>query len=463
MSAPRFAFSHGELIDQKYLVERVLGAGGMGLVVLARHKTLGHGVAIKVLTDVADAEGCARFIQEGRAAVQLRSEHVVRVFDVGTLPDGRPFLVMEHLEGQDLAELLRMRGPMDPPDIARHMVQVCDALSEAHELGIVHRDLKPANIYVVKRRDGTSSAKVMDFGISKMAASPEWGRLTGDMSVLGTPLYMSPEQLRQTSSCDARSDIWSLGVTMFELATGRPPFDAAAITQLARNILFELPALPALDNELPDPLRSVVLRCLDKRPERRFQSASELSRALHSLLLSVTEATTRRKNVAAALDAPESATLRIQPPLQPAPAADLRPPAPLPAEATTLAAANRDVQGRPSEAGSLSFALGSAFVILVALAAGSGLAYLGRAQTKRLPPQALATTQVQPSVPLASASPTEPASFPSAALAPAPALSAQATDPSPARSTGNPSGRPGPALRPPPQPRPTAAMPTSRH
>ena len=198
------------IIAGKYRVESTLGFGGMGVVLAARHLQLDERVAIKVLRDdvTVDAEHVARFLREAQAAVRLKSEHVARILDVGTLPDGKPYMVMELLEGLDLGRLLQDQGQLARPLAVDLVLQTCDALAEAHAIGIVHRDIKPTNLFITSRRDGSPLLKVLDFGISKAQSTAELS-LTQTSSMLGTPAYMSPEQMRSARNADARSDLWS--------------------------------------------------------------------------------------------------------------------------------------------------------------------------------------------------------------------------------------------------------------
>lgn len=277
-------FEPGTLIGGKYLVERVLGAGGMGVVLAARHKTLRQLVAIKLLLPDArvSATAVARFIREARAAAALRSDHVVRVLDVDQLPDGMPFMVMEYLDGCDLAALLKKGGPLSVARAVSYVRQACAALDEAHRAGVVHRDLKPANLLLTSRLDGADLIKLVDFGISKLSDGADMeGSLTRTSALMGSPLYMSPEQIRDAKSVDARTDIWSLGVILWELVTGRTPFEAETLPALSVKIATEpLPDPNSVRPGLPPALADCLRRCLDKDPGRRYQSASELNAAL---------------------------------------------------------------------------------------------------------------------------------------------------------------------------------------
>ncbi|MEZ4314973.1 MAG: serine/threonine-protein kinase [Polyangiaceae bacterium] len=222
----------GDIVAGKYLVDRVLGVGGMGAVVAATHTQLDQRVAIKFLLPqmLGSREVVERFQREARAAAKIRSEHVVRVSDVGTLDGGVPFIVMEFLEGKDLGELLQRRGPLPVPLAVDYVLEACEALAEAHAAGIVHRDLKPSNLFLARRADETDIVKVLDFGISKqitpeaLQSSPSLTRTT---DVFGSPTYMSPEQLKASRDVDTRADLWALGVILFELISGAPPSAAA--------------------------------------------------------------------------------------------------------------------------------------------------------------------------------------------------------------------------------------------
>jgi len=220
----------GQVLAEKYRVERVLGAGGMGVVVAAHHLQLELEVAIKFLRGEAlmDGEAVARFQREARAAVKLKSEHVARVLDVGTLASGSPFLVMELLDGLDLGTLIESGEKIATGDAVDYVLQASEAVAEAHSLGIVHRDLKPRNLFLTTRVDGRPLVKVLDFGISKLLEGAAEGAnftLTSTTDIVGSPSYMSPEQLRSARTVDERTDIWSLGVVLFELLTAKLPFD----------------------------------------------------------------------------------------------------------------------------------------------------------------------------------------------------------------------------------------------
>ncbi|MGE5180627.1 MAG: serine/threonine-protein kinase [Acidobacteriota bacterium] len=271
----------GSLVGGRYRVGRVLGRGGMGVVVEGVHEQLGTRVAIKVMREerAKKPDNVQRFLREARAAAQLRSEHVCRVHDFGTLDDGAPYMVMELLDGRDLATLLKQGGPLDVGIVARYMLQVCAAMAEAHALGLVHRDLKPGNLFLVERPDGSPAIKVLDFGIAK--ASSYDRDLTDTDNVLGSPVYMSPEQLKSSKNLDARSDIWSIGIVMYELAAGHAPFGGDGPTEVALAITTErLPAMPA---RVPRRYSEVVRRCLHKQASRRYPDVAALAEALEPL------------------------------------------------------------------------------------------------------------------------------------------------------------------------------------
>jgi eukaryotic-like serine/threonine-protein kinase len=276
--------SVGDIVDGKYRVDGVLGTGGMAVVWAAYHLRLDERVALKVLRrDCADSpEALARFRREARAAVKIKGEHVARVMDVGALADGTPYMVMECLVGSDLAEWLRASGRLPLQQAVELVLQAAEALAEAHALGIVHRDLKPANLFVTRRPDGSPSVKVLDFGISKL--SPELGtasNITHRSALVGTPLYMSPEQLSVAKQVDARTDIWALGVILYELLSGEPPFTAETMPEVVHQIDSEAPVpLRILRPEVPVGLEAVINRCLQKDRDSRFTNVGAFARAL---------------------------------------------------------------------------------------------------------------------------------------------------------------------------------------
>jgi len=278
----------GQILVGKYRVEEVIGVGGMGVVVAASHIHCAQRVAIKFLLPhaVSDENAVARFAREGRALARLRSEHAARVFDVGTLVTGEPFLVLECLSGQTLAAILAARRQLEIGEAVLYVHDACVAMAEAHALGITHRDIKPENLFLTTRDDGAPIVKVIDFGISKIAPeseafSPSDSGLTTTTAVVGSPLYMSPEQLRAARNVDARSDIWSLGITLYELLTGEGPFPWKTIPELsAANLKAPPRALAQVRPDVPASLAAVVMRCLEKNPDDRPATALDLARAL---------------------------------------------------------------------------------------------------------------------------------------------------------------------------------------
>ncbi len=267
----------GDIIAGKYRVESILGEGGMGYVLSATHLDLDQRVALKFLRADArsDADVMQRFAREAKAAAKIRNEHVARVLDVGRLESGEPFIVMEHLEGTDLKKHLRTHGPVRVPDVVRWIIQAGEALAEAHARGIVHRDLKPANLYLTDRGDGTHMVKVLDFGISKHL-DPSHEALTNSQSLMGTPYYMSPEQLTSPKRVDARTDLWALGVILFELLTGKPPFRGATLPEVVAAVLSSKPPGDRLPANVPRGLGKVVDKCLAHVLSERYQSVEEL-------------------------------------------------------------------------------------------------------------------------------------------------------------------------------------------
>lgn len=277
--------TEGQVLAGKYRVERVLGSGGMGVVVAAWHLELEQRVAVKFLHPLAleRADTAERFRREARSAAKIRSEHVARVIDVGIMEGGIPYMVMEYLEGHDISEEMAKVGPLPIEDAVDFILQAVEALAEAHAAGIVHRDLKPANLFIARRADGSRIVKVLDFGISKslLGTSASELSLTRTSVLIGSPLYMSPEQMRSAKDVDTRTDIWSLGVILYEMITGRPPYTGDSIPALCASLLNDVPqSMRALRPDVPPELEDVIRHCLAKDRAERYGTVSELARAL---------------------------------------------------------------------------------------------------------------------------------------------------------------------------------------
>jgi serine/threonine-protein kinase len=284
MTDARLPVPLGAIVGGKYRVERVLGSGGMGIVVAATHIELGQAVALKFLLPqtLSGQENIERFIREARVVVRLKSEHVARVLDVGRDED-RPFMVLELLEGLDLAKLKKKSGAPPIADAVEYVLQACEALVEAHGIGIVHRDLKPQNIFISRRLNGAPLVKVLDFGISKAIGPAAVGQLvlTDSSAIMGSPLYMAPEQMRAARLADIRSDVWALGVILYELLGGRVPFDGETVTEVCIRVVNDPPCpLAELRPGLDPRLVAAVMKCLEKDPDARFQSCAALAVAL---------------------------------------------------------------------------------------------------------------------------------------------------------------------------------------
>ena len=270
----------GSVIAGKYEIVRVIGKGGMGIVYEAKHLRLNQRVAIKMLKPAAlqVSEFKPRFEREARTAALLRGHHVARIFDVDATERGLPFMVMEYLVGRDLDAELQDRGTLSVMEATGYVLQACVAMQEAHAAGIVHRDLKPANLFLTEE-NGERVVKVLDFGISKLTHEVDT-HLTGTFATVGTPLYMSPEQVRSSRSVDSRSDIWSLAVILFEALAGRPPFHGSMTATAAAIVADKTPSLCALRPDVPIELEAALGRALEKHPNRRYQDVASLSAAL---------------------------------------------------------------------------------------------------------------------------------------------------------------------------------------
>lgn len=273
----------GTLIDGKYLVERVIGTGAMGVVVSALHRDLGLRVALKFLLPAVLEQhpgAVERFAREAQAAARVTCEHVVKVLDVARLPSGVPYIVMELVEGEDLEAVLMREVRLPLERAVDYIIQASVALAEAHVAGVVHRDLKPSNLFLARRADGSTIVKVLDFGISKISSDTS-ATAQAETSV-GTPLYMSPEQLTSSHTVDQRSDVWALGMVLHELVTGEPAFLAGSVTEVCARILGSMPPPPASSRrpEVPPGLEAVIKRALSKKTNERYANVGEMAREL---------------------------------------------------------------------------------------------------------------------------------------------------------------------------------------
>ncbi|MFO0613458.1 MAG: protein kinase [Polyangiaceae bacterium] len=286
-SLPSLPIKPGDVVLGKYRVERTLGEGGMGIVLAIRHAELDELFAMKLMKPGVAKQpgGVERFLREARAAAKLQSDHVARVYDVGRLDlvsggDGTPYMLMEHLSGCDLHTLLATHGRFSASEVAAFLLQAIDAITEAHALGIVHRDLKPENLFIARRPNGTTTLKVLDFGISKIVR-PDAPGTTHTSNLVGSPYYMSPEQMRGSKDLDHRTDVWAMGVIAYELLTDRVPFPGESVTEVCASVLEgEPPPIQRLAPDVPDAFVQIVSRCLQRKPADRFQSSDDLAAAL---------------------------------------------------------------------------------------------------------------------------------------------------------------------------------------
>src|SRR5262245_24601064 len=280
----RLEMSKGDILDGKYRVDSVLGSGGMGVVIAAHHLGLDQQVAIKLLLPevLEDPEAAARFEREARAAAKIKNEHIARVMDVGTLDTGCPYMVMEHLEGEDLEERMKREGRLPIDHAIELVLQTCDVLAEARGLGIVHRDLKPANLFCLMGPEGGVSIKVLDFGISKVTGpNTSHTTITKTSTLMGSPTYMSPEQIHSARRGDARTDMWSMGIIVYELLTGRVPFDGESVPEICLKVTKRSPPpIRRFRPDTPSALEAVISKCLEKDRTKRFMNIAELSVAL---------------------------------------------------------------------------------------------------------------------------------------------------------------------------------------
>jgi serine/threonine protein kinase len=431
---PRSGMGEGDEFAGKYRIERLLGAGAMGQVYAAHHLLLDRRVAIKFLVpeSIGRAEATRRFVREARAAARLESEHVVRVLDVAVESDV-PYIVMEYLEGRDLAAWLRTKGPLPVEQAVDFVLQACDALHEAHGLDIIHRDIKPPNLFAVERPGAEPIIKVLDFGISKTTEfvpatvrPDEWsqdGVVTEDRMTIGSPQYMSPEQMESSHDVDARTDVWALGVTLHELLSGKRPFEGASPVQVYASILMPAPLrLREHAPGVPVGLEAIVARCLQRNRDRRYRNVAELALALAGFGSSRSAACVERmrRSVRPWRAAPVDPTPNT-PPLDPVPNTprSVLPPSSQGAE-KTLASHERVA---PERVANVERPRRRASGLLVAAAIAAGL--LGAVRLSTPPPEPGVPASVAPSqFETVLPAPSEPAQAGSLALPPEPGVSA---------------------------------------
>jgi serine/threonine-protein kinase len=282
----QWTFVPGQILLGKYRADRVIGSGAMGVLVGAHHLSLEQTVAIKVMRSVQKTplEARQRFLREAKATARIKSPHVARIFDVGQLETGELYIAMEYLDGIDLGRLLHEGGALSVTDAVSYIHQALMGLGEAHEVGIVHRDLKPENLFRTRDRDGSDLIKVLDFGLSKVEGTSE-GSLTKTAAVFGTPLYISPEQLRDSKHVDGRTDLWSMGVILYTLLAGKNPFAADHIARVLINVGRKEPTrLDAVRSDVPAGLADVLEQAMEKDADHRFQTADEFAQALEPWL-----------------------------------------------------------------------------------------------------------------------------------------------------------------------------------
>ena len=280
----QFPLASGNVLAARYLVERLIGAGGMAVVAVATDLTSGQRVAIKMLLPEAARSDQVqkRFQREQRTLNKLTNEHTVKLLGTGTEAE-YPYMVIEYLEGTDLSDVLKMQGALPQLEAVEYVMQACEAISEAHALGITHRDLKPGNLFLTRKPNGDACVKVLDFGISKVSEPhlPGESTLTGTTALLGSPFYMSPEQLISSRDVDTRTDVWSLGVTLHELLTNTLPFGAKTTEKVCKRILNDTPdPLRQFRPDMPGGLEAAILHCLRRRPTERFANVSDLALAI---------------------------------------------------------------------------------------------------------------------------------------------------------------------------------------
>jgi len=406
----RLSFAPGETIAGKFKVVKVLGAGGMGVVLEAEHLLLEQRVALKFMgTELAaDPEATRRFLREARAAARIPSEHVVKILDVATLDDGTPFIVMERLHGADLSTLLEREGRLDPARAVGYVLEAMEALAHAHTKGIVHRDLKPANLFLAEREDGTTTVKVLDFGIAKAQERADASGVTTSRTVLGSPRYMAPEQMQSAKDVDMRADVWALGTILFELVAGRPAFEGETLAALSVAICAgEKPSLAAALPGVSLELDAAVSGCLERSLAARTPDVAALAMALAPLGPASSYASVER--IVSVL--PSSGGLLLD----------------APARAGSVPPPSRESARRPSRK------VASASVVAVAVVVGAlglfGGIFVGLGTLRAPPKVAAVVPPPPPAAPSSSPAPSADAPPPAAPSAPQPGASPRGAPP----------------------------------
>jgi serine/threonine protein kinase len=457
----------GQVVAGKYRIDSVIGEGGMGYVVVAYHLQLDTKVAIKLLKPelASSAEAVERFAREARAAVRISSPHVARVFDVGQLDNGSPYMVMEFLEGGDLSHMIQQRGPLPIQEAVDYLLQACEAIAEAHAAGIVHRDLKPANLFCARRPDGSITIKVLDFGISKLtggAGAPALNH-TKTTAIMGSPFYMSPEQMESTRGVDIRTDIWGLGIILYELVTGKTPFEGNTMPEVCLRIATQQPApLRSLRMDAPAALELAILRSLEKDRDKRYGNVARFAVALREFASS-----RGKQSVDTIMRTMEASG---QPVMSTAPAAGPTEPAPPPGDGARTAtpviananesAGNAQIPMHGGKGKTLAIALGAA-----ALVVGGVIALRLMQSSNAAPASASAPASAAPvaqvataSAPAAAATAAEPAAsqtLPAVSASPSAAAAAPSTAAAAANVTNVGAAKKAPAA--PRAPAPAAA------
>jgi serine/threonine-protein kinase len=469
--------SVGDVLAGKFRVDEIIGMGGMGVVIGAHHLQLDERVAIKFLLPEAltNGEAVARFAREARAAVKIKNEHVARVSDVGQLENGAPYMVMEYLEGVDLAKLIKQRGQLPVAEAVDYVLQACEALAEAHGLGIIHRDLKPSNLFIIRRRDGSFCVKLLDFGISKVVGRVGSGAdmgMTRTTAVMGSPLYMSPEQMESSRKVDARTDIWAVGVILYELLSGRRPFEGETLPEICIKIATSpLPPLQTSRPGVPAQLEAVIGRCLEKDRNRRFANVGELAQALLDFAPPQSRASVER-----VCRTVEAAGLSVRPSAPSSPEGRYESPT---GTELVLNATLGDASGRtsPRSGGGKKAVVALLAVVAVGIAGTAAFLRHSTAAPELVSTSPAAAAQAAPPAPPAEAIPAPMPDPPLQAAAPpyvAPPSSAAPDKGEPVRATPPPRGptpiarpvgheaRPAPAAHPPnPSPPANAAQPVA--